>query len=282
MPVSAAAVNVRAHHAALTVPDSVDASDPSKQTALPDELAVHFDPAMDALRLIGVLIVVLGFLLRLRVTIIVVAAGLATGLVAGMPIIGSDAAPGIVDTLGRAFANTRIITLFVLALPAIGISERYGLQEQARRVILKIPAATVGRLQCVYQLFRIGVVAAGIRLGSGHVTFSRPLVVPMALSTARLGEHSPDDETAAEQVKAASGASENYGNFFGQNLFFGAAGVALVVTTLAEHGLTVDPRAVSLWAVPIAVASIVLGAIQYWRLDRWLAPNADRGRERRP
>jgi uncharacterized membrane protein len=215
------------------------------------------------------------------VTIIVLAAGLATGLVAGMPIVGSDATPGIVDTLGRAFASSRIITLFVLALPAIGLSERYGLQEQARRLILRIPAATVGRLQFVYQLFRAAIAAAGIRLGSGHVTFSRPLIVPMALSAAGLDERRDDDVRAVERVKGASGASENYGNFFGQNLFFGAAGVALVVSTLAEHGLPVDPRQVSRWTVPIAVAAVVAAVIQYWRLDRWLKRRAAEGPGRR-
>lgn len=229
---------------------------------------------MEALRLIGVVIVVVGFALRLPVTLIVVAAGLATGLAAGMPLAGSEATPGIVDTLGRAFANSRIITLFVLALPAIGLSERYGLQEQARRLILKVPAATAGRLQLVYQLFRMGIAAAGIRLGSGHVTFSRPLIVPMAISTARLDEHASADAPAVERVKGASGASENYGNFFGQNLFFGAAGVALVVSTLAEHGIVVDPRDVSRWTVPIALVSVVLGVLQYWSLDRWLRRRA--------
>jgi uncharacterized membrane protein len=237
---------------------------------------------MEYLRLIGVVIVLAGFALRLRVTIIVLAAGLVTGLVAGMPIVGNDMTPGIVDTLGRAFANGRIITLFVLSLPAIGLSERYGLQEQARRLILKIPAATVGRLQLVYQLFRIGVASAGIRLGSGHVTFSRPLVVPMALGTARLHEGRVTDEQEIERVKGASGASENYGNFFGQNLFFGAAGVALVVATLGEHGLVVDPRRASRWTIPIAVASIVVAAVQYWLLDRWLRRRAADRNESQP
>lgn len=222
------------------------------------------------LRLIGVAIVLVGFALRLRVAIIVLSAGLATGLVAGMPLVGTDAAPGIVDTLGRAFANTRIITLFVLALPAIGLAERYGLQEQARRMIRTIPAATVGRLQVIYVIVRMAIVSAGIRLGSGHVTFSRPLIVPMAISAAGLDTERADDLSAIERVKGASGASENYGNFFGQNLFFGAAGVALVVSVLAEHGFVVDPRRVSRWAIPIAVSALVIAAAQYWLLDRWL------------
>jgi uncharacterized membrane protein len=221
---------------------------------------------LEYLPLIGIVVVVAGFALRLRVSVTVVAAGFVTGIVAGMPIVGTGDAPGIIDTLGRAFANGRAITLFVLALPAIGLSERFGLQEQARRVILRISAATVGRLQLVYQLFRIAVVALGIRLGSGHVLFAKPIVVPMALGITA--------EEEADRVKAASAASENYGNFFGQNLFFGAAGVALIVSTLKENGFAADPRHISRWTIPIAIASVVIGAIQYWLLDRGIRKRA--------
>src|SRR5688572_15031998 len=227
---------------------------------------------MDYLPLIGIVAVVAGFALRLRVTVTVLAAGFVTGIVAGMPVVGTDAAPGIVDTLGRAFANGRPITLFVLALPAIGLSERYGLQEQARRVILKISAATVGRLELVYQFFRIAVVAMGIRLGSGHVQFARPIVVPMALGIS--------EESESDRVKAASAASENYGNFFGQNLFFGAPGVALVVSTLKQNGLTADPRQIARWTIPIVIASVILSAIQFRLLDNRLRRRAaNRGSE---
>jgi uncharacterized membrane protein len=226
---------------------------------------------MEYLKLIGVAVVVVGFALRWRVTGVVLAAGIVTGLVAWMPLVGNAERAGILDTLGQAFANGRIITLFVLALPAIGLSERYGLQEQARRLILKIRAATVGRLQVVYQIFRVIVVGLGIRLGSGHVTFSRPLVVPMAMGAAGLEEETDRELPETERVKAACGASENYGNFYGQNLFFGAAGVALVVTTLKEHGIEVRPQQVAYWAIPIAITSVALGVVQFGLLDRWLA-----------
>jgi uncharacterized membrane protein len=219
---------------------------------------------MDYLPLIGIAAVVVGFALRLRVTVIVVAAGFITGLAAGMPLMA------IIETLGRAFANGRAITLFVLALPAIGLSERYGLQEQARRVILRIRAATVGRLQLVYQFFRIAVVAAGVRLGSGHVMLSRPIVIPMAMGTAGLSEEKDGDTPEADRVKAACAASDNYGNFFGQNLFFGSAGVALVVTTLKQNGLDADPRRIARWTIPVVIASVILAVVQYQLLDAWL------------
>lgn len=39
------------------------------------------------------------------------------------------------------------------------------------------------------------------------------------------------DEKDIEKLKARASAMENYGNFFGQNLFVGAAGVLLMVGT---------------------------------------------------
>jgi len=226
---------------------------------------------MELLKLVGVLIIIVGFALRLRVTAVVVVAGIVTGLVAGMPFVGTDAAPGIVDTLGRSFANQRIITLFVLSLPAIGLSERFGLQDRARELIQRIRAATAGRLQLVFQLLRYAIGALGIRLGSGHVALGRPLILPMALGAERLDPERPDDADAVDDVKASTGAAENYGNFFGQNLFFGAAGVALVVTTLGDMGYTIDPRRVALWTIPVATSAAILGAVQFWWLDRRLA-----------
>src|SRR4051812_23012396 len=102
---------------------------------------------MDWLRLIGIVIVVIGLALRLRVAVVVVAAGLATGLAAHMPIVdGANGTLGIVSVLGKAFAENRIVTLFVLSLPALGLAERYGLQERADAIIASVRAASAGRL----------------------------------------------------------------------------------------------------------------------------------------
>lgn len=219
-------------------------------------------------RLIGVAVVVLGFGLRLRVSVVVLAAGLATGLVARL--LDGQAAPGLLATLGQAFANGRIITLLVLALPALGLLERHGLQEEAQRVIEKIRAATPGRLLWVYHLFRMGVAGLGIRLGSGHVAFSRPLVVPMALAAGRLDADTATEAEAVDRVKAAAGAAENYANFFGQNLFIGAPGVALVVKNLAAQGHRISALPVVLFTLPMALIALVAATAQYLLLDRWL------------
>ena len=133
----------------------------------------------------------IGLLLRFPPTLVVVAAAVVTGLLAGMPIYapelaetaGTPAPEGIVNMLGRTFAETRLVSLFIITFPAIALSERFGLQERAASVIQRIRAATVGRLQIVYQLFRVLVGALGIRL-NGHAAFVRPLVFPMSLGAA--------------------------------------------------------------------------------------------------
>jgi len=241
---------------------------------------------MEWLRLIGVAVVVVGFALRLRVTVVVLAAGIATGLVAK----GLDGGfgPGILPALGQAFVNGRIITLLVLSLPVLGLLERAGLQEECSRVIRRAGAATAGRLLVAYHVFRSLIGIAGIRLGSGHVIFTRPLVVPMALPAAGLAgsagpggseggasgvEVSPDDADRAvevDRIKAAASASENYANFFGQNLFFGSPGVALVVKNLADNGHVVSALLVAKLAIPVAIAALLLAGLQYALLDRWL------------
>ena len=74
-------------------------------------------------------------------------------------------------------------------------------------------------------------------------------------------------EEDVESIKGLTAASENYGNFFGQNLFIGAPGVMLIVGSLNELGYTVDakqgPITIALTTLPIAIIALVLGIIQF-------------------
>ena len=246
-------------------------------------------------KLIGIVIVVAGLALKLRTTLVVVTAGLVTGLVAGLPLLSSagifEGVPvltkpgqeGIINILGRAFADNRLMTLFIITLPAIGLAERYGLQEQAANFIRRISAATVGRLLITYQLFRVLMGLLGIRL-LGHPAFVRPLVFPMALGAAeaeagaRTAEALPEAEV--ERIKAASAASENYGNFYGQNLSPVQAGVLLVYGTLSSPvlGYPVSLWSIVLYAIPVATLSVVVAAAQFLLLDRLMRRRLSKAR----
>jgi len=237
----------------------------------------------DLWKLIGIAIVIVGLALRLRTTLVVVTAALVTGLVAGLPLFSSEgffqqfsylARPGqegIINMLGRAFADNRLMTLFIITLPAIGLAERYGLQEQSAAVIRRIAAATVGRLQIVYQLFRVLTGILGIRL-NGHPSFVRPLIFPMSVGAAEatFGAASAEEvpEEIVENIKAANAASENYGNFYGQNLSPVQPGILLVFGVLNGLGYAASVWSLVVYAIPIASISVILAGIQFWLLDR--------------
>jgi uncharacterized membrane protein len=240
----------------------------------------------DLLKLIGVVIVVAGIALRLRTTLVVVAAALATGLAAGLPLFSHEGffqhlpfltrpgQTGIINTLGKAFADNRLMTLFIITLPAIGLAERYGLQEQSAALIRRIRAATVGRLQIIYQLFRVLHGAMGIRL-NGHPSFVRPLIFPMSLGAAQsappaASRGAEPSAEAVEKIKAANAAAENYGNFYGQNLNPVQAGILLVYGVMQGLGFTIGVWDMVWYTAPIVAASILLGVAQFRMLDRWL------------
>ena len=177
---------------------------------------------MEILKLIGVVIVIIGFAIKFDTIATVVIAGLATGLVAGMTPME------IFDTLGKSFISNRTATLFVLTLPVIGVCERYGLKEKAIDFIRSIKNATTGRVILIYQAIRTLAAAFSVRLG-GHPQFVRPVVVPMAEGAAsKYGEVTPE---VSDVIRGASAAAENYGNFYAQNCFMGASGTLLIVAT---------------------------------------------------
>lgn len=227
---------------------------------------------MEVLKLIGVLVVILGFALKRDTIATVVVAGVVTGLVAGMTPME------ILEVLGNSFITQRTATLFVLTLPIIGISERYGLKEKAVDFIGSIKGATTGKVLSIYQSIRAAAAAFSVRLG-GHPQFIRPLVNPMAqaAAVAKFGE--VDDKTV-DVIKGASAASENYGNFFAQNVFMGASGTLLIASTMAEQGYAeVTALNVAMWSIPIAVISVLLGIAKNFLLDRKLAAKLDGKKE---
>ena len=214
------------------------------------------------LPLIGILIVVVGFLLRLNPLATVAAAALATGLAAGRGLVE------VVSVLGKAFNDSRYVSIVWIALPVIGLLERYGLQAQARRVIGGFRRATTGRLLILYLLFRQLTAALGLVSVAGQAQTVRPLVAPMAEGAAE--RDGPLDDRARERVRAMAAATDNVGLFFGEDIFIAIGSILLIVGFLDQNGIQVAPLQLSVWAIPSAVlAFLVHGARLVW-LDRKL------------
>lgn len=215
--------------------------------------------------------------------IVVVTAGIVIGLLCGLPLYlpesaaaalpsGEKPPEGIINLLGRAFAEKRLMTLFLITLPAVGLSEKYGLRERARQII-ENKDATPGRLSIAYQLFRVIVGALGVRL-NGHPLFVRPVIVPMALKKAGLSERNDLTTDTKDRIKAACAAAENYGNFYGQNLSPVQPGILLVYSVMKDLGCEISVWRLILSTVPIVTLSILLGCLQFRKLDRELSGKA--------
>lgn len=210
----------------------------------------------------GIAVMVAGFVLRFNPLLVVVAAAAVTGLTAGLD---PDA---IVAAFGKAFNDTRYVTVVWIVLPVIGLLEAHGLQERARAVIASLKGATTGRLLTGYLLIRQLSAALGLTSVAGHAQTVRPLVAPMAEAAAEGQKELTDAER--EQVKAMSAATDNVGLFFGEDIFIAIGSILLMVGFLEQQGIILSPFQLSVWAIPSAIAAFLVHGFRMWRLDRRL------------
>ncbi|BDR58963.1 DUF969 domain-containing protein [Xylocopilactobacillus apicola] len=214
---------------------------------------------MEYIKLLGILIIVIGFALKFDPTAVVIIAAVATGLLSGMDF------GQLLEILGKSFTDNRMVTLYFLTLPMIGLVESHGLKEVAINAIKRIKNATPSTILDIYMLIReIGGIF-GISF-SGQVTFVRPLVVPM--TTAAAETKRPLTKREQELIKGHSAAVENLGNFFAQNLFIASSGVLLISSTMNGLKYAVSPTKIVLYSIPMAVITFVVGVIWNSLFDR--------------
>jgi uncharacterized membrane protein len=217
--------------------------------------------------LAGVALVVLGFALRLNPAMVVVGAGLATGLIAGKSPVA------VLELLGEAFVKNRFLALFLLALPVIGLLERHGLREHAQAWVTRLRGATTGRILIAYLALRQLAASVGLTSLGGHPQMVRPLVAPMAEGAAD-ARHGEISEASRERIKALSAATDNVGLFFGEDVFIAFGAVLLMQGFFAEHGIVLEPLHIALWAIPTALCAFAIHASRLYRFDRMLEREA--------
>lgn len=220
--------------------------------------------------LLGIAVLVAGFLLRLNPLVVILAAAIVTGLTGGFSLTETVAA------FGKAFNDNRYISIVWLVLPVIGLLERYGLQEQARRLISGLRTVTTGRLLAGYLLARQITAALGQTKLGGHPQMVRPLIAPMAEAAAETRHGDIPDKTRFLIRSHAAGA-DNIGLFFGEDIFIAIASILLIKGFLEQNGIIVQPLHLSVWAIPTAVVAFALHGTRLLMLDRRIAREADAG-----
>ncbi|MFG6078722.1 DUF969 domain-containing protein [Erwinia sp. OPT-41] len=224
------------------------------------------DPVVNLWPLAGIAAIVVGFLLRFNPVLVVLVAGLITGLAAKMPI------GDILEKLGSGFLNTRNLPLILLLpLVVIGLLERHGLKERAQAWIAQIKSATAGRLLIVYLLVRELTAAMGLTSLGGHPQMVRPLLAPMAEGATenRYGELPPE---VRHRLRAMAAATDNVGLFFGEDIFVAFGAIIFMHNFMQQSaGIQTDPLQIALWGIPTAVCAFLIHAFRLRRLDKTLA-----------
>lgn len=212
---------------------------------------------------IGILLLVAGFVLRIQPLLVVAVAAAATGLAAHMAPLA------ILRLMGHAFNANRFVGVVYLVLPLIGLLERHGLQERARGLIAGLRGASVGRLLLAYLLFRQASAALGLVSIAGHAQSVRPLVAPMAEGAAEARAPVPPEDRA--RLRAWAAATDNVGLLFGEDIFLAIGSVLLMKSILDGYGIVLQPLALSVWAIPTALAAFAIHGGRLVLLDRRLA-----------
>jgi uncharacterized membrane protein len=225
------------------------------------------------LTLSGILIVVVGFVARLNPLLVVTVAAIVTGLAGGLDFVT------VISAFGKAFNDSRYVSIVWLVLPVIGLLERTGLKERAQQLIGRVKAATTGRVLLLYFIVRQASAALGLTSLGGHAQMVRPLIAPMAEAAAET-HGGPLTDEIRYRIRANAAAVDNVAVFFGEDIFIAIASVLLIRGFLHQNGIEVEPLQLSVWAIPTAIAALLIHGTRLILLDRRLKRELGEGAAR--
>ncbi|PUA18130.1 DUF969 domain-containing protein [Glaciimonas sp. PCH181] len=218
-------------------------------------------PVINLWPLIGVLVIILGFVLRFNPMLVVAAAAIVTGLAAQFPI------EQVLAEIGTGFIKTRNLPLIILLpLAIIGLLERHGLRLHAQNWIGRIKSATAGRLLIVYLAARELTASIGLTSLGGHPQMVRPLLAPMTEGAAET-RYGKLTDAVRYKLRAYAAATDNVGLFFGEDIFVAFGAIVLMSTFLHEAGIDVEPLHIALWGIPTAISAFIIHGYRLSRLD---------------
>jgi uncharacterized membrane protein len=215
------------------------------------------------LTLIGIVIVVIGFILRINPLLVVAVAGLATGIASGLGPLA------VVAAFGKAFITSRYVAIVWLVLPVIGLLEHAGLKERARTVVAGLRGATTSRILLAYFAIRQITAALGLTSLGGHAQMVRPLIAPMAEGAAE-NQYGELPESTRHRIRANAAAVDNIALFFGEDIFIAIGSILLIKGFLDQNGIHVEPTQLAIWAIPTAICAFVIHCTRLLLLDRRL------------
>lgn len=205
---------------------------------------------MEWINLIGVVVVIVGFALKLDSILTIMCAMVLSALVGGLGV------EGLLTTLGDSFVGNRSMAIFVMVMLLTGTLERNGLKEATANLIGRFKGASSGVIISAYTILRGMLGSFNVSLG-GVAGFVKPIVMPMAVASVEQSKGEVNEEHL-EQLKGMSSAAENIAWFFTQVLFVGGGGAVMVQSTLAGLGYEVELIDLAKVEIPIALCALGL------------------------
>lgn len=170
--------------------------------------------------LLGVLVVIIGFAIKLEPIAIIVVSAIVTAIFGGINVID------LLETVGTTFVANRNQLITIILMILTGTLERNGLKEAGADLIRRAKGLTTGMLIAIWGVLDEIFIIFKIPIG-GIPSFVRPIMMPMTLGIIESKGYdiAPEHE---ETIKALYGKDYNVSNFFGQclrkdySVFFGS------------------------------------------------------------
>lgn len=212
------------------------------------------------LSLLGVVVVVIGFAMKMQPITIISISALVTAVCGQIPM------EEFVTIIGKSFTANRTQLVALIAMVLTGSLERNGLRIAGAELIKNVKGLTSSMLISVWCVLSHLFIIFKIPIG-GINSYVRPILMPMTLGIIESKGYdiAPEHE---ETIKALYGKDYNVSNFFGQCLFAANSSVLLIQSTLASIGYDVDVMQIVMVQVPVAIFAMIVNATQTLIVDK--------------
>ena len=211
------------------------------------------------LSLLGVVVVIIGFALKLEPIAIIVVSAIVTAVCGGINVVD------LLTSVGTTFVANRNQLITIILMILTGTLEKNGLKEAGAALIRKAKGLTTGMLIAIWGVLDEIFIIFKIPIG-GIPSYVRPILMPMTLGIieSKGYEVAPEHE---DTIKALHGKDYNVSNFFGQCLFAANSSVLLIQSTLASIGYEVDVMQIVAVQIPVALFAMLVNATQTLIVD---------------
>ncbi|MDE6181948.1 MAG: DUF969 domain-containing protein [Eubacteriales bacterium] len=217
---------------------------------------------MEYVKLLGILIIIIGFALKMDAILIIMISAITTALIGGLGI------EGLLEVLGSSFVKNRNMAIFIIIILVTATLERNGLKEIAKKLIGKAKNISAGAIIGMYAVMRGIFAAFNISFG-GVAGFVKPIIFPMAVGSIE-SKQKKTNEKHIEEIKGMCSAAENIGNFFCNVIFIGSSGALLVQGTLKELGYEVSLIDLAKVEIPVSLLALSIAIVYFYLKDRKL------------